>query len=280
MRKLLLLLLLSAVSLPAMARFKLDKPILSGMYLQWGYNRDKYSKSDLHFRNGSKYDFIVHDAVAHDQPDFSGFRTNPIDITIPQNVYRIGFYLNKARTHSIELNFDHAKYVVTDYQRVRISGHIGQDYFDKPDTVLNPWFVHLEHTNGANFYLINYVGHYELLHNKKKDYRRASVLWKAGAGVVVPKSDIILMGKRVDNKYHIAGYILGLETGARFYPLRNFYLEATAKCGFANYLNTLAVEDGGKISHKFYFAQVIGCFGYDINLGKGRHRRVKTVNIP
>jgi hypothetical protein len=268
-------LLFVCICLFAQAQFKIPKPVFSGIYLQWGYNRDAYSRSDIHFQNGSQYDFIIHKAAAHDQPDFSGFRTNPLDITIPQNVYRIGVYLNKKHTHSIELNFDHAKYVVTDYQKVRISGSIGNETFDRADTTLYPWFVHMEHTNGANFYLINYVGHHELLRNKKKDYRRASLLWKAGAGIVVPKSDIYLRGKRVDNRYHVAGYMFGVEAGLRFYPFRNFFFEATGKGGFANYLNTLAVDDGGRISHHFWFGEVIGSFGYDINFRK-RHKSLRT----
>ncbi|MBS1774077.1 MAG: hypothetical protein JST82_14555 [Bacteroidetes bacterium] len=280
MRKLFLLLVIVTSVTNAYARFHIPKPMLTGVYLQWGYNRDIYSKSDLHFKNGSQYDFTIHKAKAHDQPDFSGFWTNPIDITIPQNVYRIGFYLNKKRTHSIEINFDHAKYVVADSQKVRVSGRIGNETFDRSDTTLYPWFVHLEHTNGANFYFINYVGHYELLRNTKKNYRRASAVWKAGAGIVVPKSDIILMGRHLDNKYHVAGYVAALEGGLRIYPFKNFFFEATGKGGFANYLNALTVGDGGRINHHFWFGEVIGTFGFDINLNKKRLQRQEHKTAP
>jgi len=63
-----------------------------------GYNRDWYTHSNLHFSKGSDYDFTIHKAKAKDQPDFSAFRDAPLDITIPQNSYRIGAYLNKAHT--------------------------------------------------------------------------------------------------------------------------------------------------------------------------------------
>jgi hypothetical protein len=254
----------------------LDKPVFSGMYFQWGYNRDWYSKSDLHFKNGNKYDFTIYDAKAKDKPDFSGFWSNPIDITIPQNSYRIGVYLNKKHTHAIEINYDHAKYVVTDNQYLRIKGQLNGEAIDKVDTI-RPYFMHLEHTNGANFYHINYVGQHALLTHKKKGYTRASVIWKAGAGIVVPKSDIILQGKRLDNKFHVAGYILGLEGGLRYYPFRNFFLEATVKGGHANYMNVLTVGDGGKISHKFNYAEVIGLIGYDINFQKRKKKDKETV---
>lgn len=239
------------------------KPVLDGVYLQWGYNRDWYTKSDIHFSNGSKYDFTIHDAVAHDKPDFTAFRTNPIDITIPQNSYRIGFYLNKEHTHAIELNYDHAKYVVDDDQTLYISGQINGRVMDK-DTLISRPFVHFEHTNGANFYHINYVGQHWLSTNKRKKYHNTSVIYKLGAGVVVPRSFVILMGKSLDNQFHVAGYIVSAEAGVRYYPFRNFFLEANVKNGFANYLNALGAETGSNINHHFFYAEVIGLIGYDI----------------
>jgi hypothetical protein len=271
MRPILLAILLCQSQLASAQLFK--KPVFSGMYFQWGYNRDKYSKSDLHFKNGTKYDFTVYEAKALDQPNFEAFSKYPLDITIPQNVYRIGFYLNREHTRAIEINFDHAKYVVKDYQNLRIKGNINGEVFDK-DTVINPAFIHFEHTNGANFYHINYVSIHELLRNKKNTRTMASVIWKAGAGIVVPKSDITLFGKELDNKYHVAGYILGAEAGFRFYPLKKWFLEATCKGGFANYLNVLTVGDNGRAHHSFYYGEVIGTFGYEISF-KGKKKNIE-----
>lgn len=240
-------------------------PELTGIYLQWGYNRDVYSKSTIHFTNGDQYDFKVHDAKAHDQPNFEAFRKTPLDITIPQNSFRIGFYLNKKHTHAIEINFDHAKYVVDSKQTLHVSGTLpGGREIDK-DTLIHPWFMSFEHTNGANFYHINYVGQHELWHSKKKMH--ASVVWKAGMGIVVPRSDVILFEKQTDNQYHVAGYVMGLEGGLRFYPLKNLFLEATVKGGYANYLDVLTVQ-GGRASHSFRYGEVIGLVGYDINFKK------------
>lgn len=273
MRRLAVLALAVLASLGSNAQIINTKPVLTGMYLQWGYNRDVFSRSTLHFMNGSTYDFKVHRVKAKDKPDFSGFWTNPLDITIPQNSFRIGFFLNKKKTHSIELNYDHTKYVVTDGQPYTITGQIHGQEINWRDTMLSPGFLHVEHTNGANFWMINYVGHHEVLRNKKKDFRRASLLYKAGAGLVVPRSDIYFMGKRLDNEFHVAGYVLGLEGGARFYPVRNFFLEINVKGGFANYLNVLTVGDGGRIRHNFWYGEVIGLLGYDINFDKSAKRK-------
>jgi len=239
------------------------------MYLQWGYNRDIYSRSDLHFNNGDAYNFTIYDARAQDKPDFEGFWETPLDITIPQNSYRIGFYLNKEQTHAIEINFDHTKYVVDDYQTLRVTGHIAGERIDK-DTLVDPYFMHLEHTNGANFYHLNYVGQRELWRNKKR--KLMSTVYKLGAGVVVPRSDVTIMGTRLDNKFHVAGYVLGAELGLRYYMGRHFFAEGTVKGGFANYLDVLTVE-GGKMHHHFYYGEALLLIGYDMNFGKNKAKK-------
>ncbi len=249
---------------------QIPKPRLSGFYVQWGYNRDWYTRSNLHFSKGSDYDFTIHKAKAKDQPDFSAFRDAPLDITIPQNSYRIGAYLNKEHTWAIEINFDHAKYVVGEPQNLRVTGQIYGQPIDQ-DSVITSKFVHLEHTDGANFYHINYVRQNIVLRTRKSKRQLASVLGKVGAGLVVPRSEVQLFGKKLNNKYHVAGYIISAEVGTRIYPLKNFFLEANVKAGFANYMNALSVE-GGKISHKFGYLEVIGLIGYDINLPMGKKK--------
>jgi hypothetical protein len=243
----------------------------SGIYGQWGYNRDWYSKSTLHFTNGDKYDFTVHDAVAHDKPDFENFWKNPYDITIPQNSIRVGVYLNKKHTKAIEINFDHSKYVVDD-QVAHITGKIEDGWEVNTDMKIEYPFLHVEHTNGANFLLLNYVSQHHLLKHKKK---QLNAIWKLGGGIVIPRSDVTIMGRELDNKYHVAGYIGGAEAGFRFYPTRKFFLEFTGKAGYANYMNALTV-DNGKLSHSFYFAELIGLVGYDINLPK----KAKSITEP
>jgi hypothetical protein len=261
-------------SLDARAQL-LPKAHFSGMYLQWGYNRDIFSNSDLHFKNGNNYDFTIHQAHAEDKPDFPAIWEAPLDVTIPQYSFRVGLYLNRTNTWAIELNFDHAKYVVYDDQTLRISGQINGERIDE-DTAISRQFVHFEHTDGANLYHINYVHQHFLLEGKK--FARASYLLKAGAGVVIPRSDVTIMDKRLNNEFHVAGYVISAEAGLRFYPLRNFFLELNGKGGFANYLNVLTVE-GGKAKHHFWYGEIIGLAGYDLNLGHHRTRPTNTDRV-
>src|ERR1700748_2570486 len=70
------------------------------VYCSWGYNREMYTKSTIHFTNkgnpakyaqtGEKvytpYDFTLYNAKAHDAPDFNhiaGSVSDVINLTIP-----------------------------------------------------------------------------------------------------------------------------------------------------------------------------------------------------
>jgi hypothetical protein len=92
------------------------------------------------------------DAKAKDLPGFKNILKT--DLSIPQYVYRIGYYFKKKSQFGIEINFDHAKYIVYDNQTLRVTGQIRGRTIDK-DTLVDNNFVHLEHTNGANFLMAN-----------------------------------------------------------------------------------------------------------------------------
>ena len=234
------------------------------MYLQWGYNTEWYTNSTIHFKgsvNGVPHDFIIYHARAHDQNDFSAVYKEPVQVSVPQYNYRIGFYLNTKHTRAIEINYDHTKYVAYDNQFRHIKGYFGNNSIDK-DTSFAASDLHFEHTNGANFYQVNYVRQYSLKTKKHRNF--ISALWKGGAGILIPKTDVTLFGKRRDNRFHIAGYCVGAEGGGRIYPFnRHIFFEGTAKAGYANYLNALTV-DGGKAKHNFGYFELIGLVGYDI----------------
>lgn len=262
MKKIFVLVFLSFIAITVFSQKK--SKLLSGMYIQWGYNTEWYTKSNIHFNtvvDGVDHNFTIYKARAHDKPDMDAIIKKPIEFSIPQYNYRIGFYLNKKHTKAIEINYDHTKYVVYDNQKLRAKGNIGGNYFDK-DTSFTKNELHFEHTNGANFYQINYVQQYELKRNTKRPVFTA--LWKAGAGILIPKTDITLSNKRVDNRFIIAGYCFGAEAGARWYISKKLFFEGTAKAGFANYTNSLGVGNG-KVNHSFGYFELIGTIGYDIN---------------
>jgi hypothetical protein len=234
---------------------------IDGMYFQWGYNTEWYTKSNIKFNtivNGVPHNFTLYNVKAKDKPDFDGIYKNTIEISIPQYNYRIGFYINKQKTKALEINFDHTKYVIENNQNLRMKGIIGSKTFDV-DTSFNKEDLHLEHTDGANFLQVNYVQQKVL--RKKNNRPQFTFVWKAGAGIVIPRTDATVGGKRIDNWFHVAGYCLGVEAGSRWYFARNWFLETTAKTGYARYTNALAI-DGGKISHGFGYVELIATAGY------------------
>lgn len=241
--------------------------LFKGMYIQWGYNTEWYTKSDIHFTLANGDNFTLVNAKALDKPDLEAIYKVPTQISIPQYNYRFGFYLNEKHTRAIELNFDHIKYVVTDGQKVRVKGIIDGKPVDA-DSVLNPaTFLHFEHTDGGNLLHINYVQQNVLMMNKAKSRPLFTFIWKAGAGINIPRTDFTYRGDRFNNNFHIAGFNISAEAGARYYLSKHWFLETTIKSGYVNYLSALVdteKDKGNRAHHYFGYFEMIALFGYDI----------------
>jgi len=265
MKKISVLLLLTAGFLYSFSQ-KTER-LFKGMYLQWGYNTESYTKSNIHFKMANGNNFTLHNAVGHDKGDFDAIYKEPSQISIPQYNYRIGFYLKQSHSKAIELNFDHAKYVVTDGQKVRVTGIIDGKPVDA-DSILNPdSFLHFEHTDGANWLHINYVQQNTLLYTASKSRPLLTLVWKAGAGINIPRTDFTWRGDRLNNDFHVAGYNISAEAGLRLFIFRNFFFECTAKTGFVKYINALANSvalKGNRATHSFGYLEAIATLGYDI----------------
>lgn len=243
-------------------------------YVGWGYNRDWYGKSDIRLQNNNPqlingksytYDFTIFDATAKDRPDFDNI-VDLASLTVPQFSCRIGYFLNNKRDFGFELNYDHSKYVVNDYQEVRLKGQINGEYFDK-DTILNPkTLLHFEHTDGANFMMFNFIKRWKLIETKNKKNNIGLIL-KPGFGFVYPRTDVTIFGNRINNDWKVAGIIGGVEGGIRGEFLKNGFIEFTGKAAYANYINAIIQGKGyGKASHKFWAFEAILIIGYQFKL--------------
>jgi len=240
----------------------------SQWYVSWGYTKAAYTRSDIHMKNlsgsandhsgtNNYYDFTLIKATAHDRPDMNKL-TDLSNLSIPQFVCRAGYYFNEK--WALELNYDHTKYVIDDYQKVHIYGQIDGTWMDK-DTLLDPVnFFHFEHTDGANFLMLNAVRKWKLYEPTTK-FQMAWVL-KPGAGIVIPRTDVTLFGEHLNNDWKVAGYIIGVETGLRLEFLKYGMFELVTKGSYANYVNAFVLGKGnGKASHHFYAAQVTATLG-------------------
>lgn len=230
------------------------------LYFNWGYNFDRFTKSDIHFNNtsGDNYDFTLYKVKAIDRDGMKDIFHE--DITIPQYSYRIGYYFNNKRNLGIEFSYDHVKYVALQYQVVHVQGNIRGEYVDK-DTVLTSGFVKFEHTNGANYFMLSPVKRSTIFVSPNRKHWFSAVV-KPGIGVVFPRSDVSVFGKRINYKYHLAGYVAGLDVGFR-YDYRHFSFEVSMKGAFANYL-VVHLPDGGNAHHHFGSLEYIAMLGWQI----------------
>ncbi|HQV00560.1 MAG: hypothetical protein JNK61_12440 [Bacteroidia bacterium] len=242
------------------ANFKVKK---HSVYFAWGYNKDWFGKSTIHFKSSSQsnfeYDFKWVKVSGKDYPGFNKIFSN--NISIPQYVYRVG-YINTKKGWGIEYAFDHAKYIINHDKSIHMQGTVKGEYvddyfmFDK-DT------MHLEHTNGANFAMINVLREKSLYQSRSNKFDITYTL-KAGAGIVVPKTDVTLFGERLDNRFHVAGYIVGAEAGCSFLFYKSLYLMPSFKTAWANYTNVLTTDDA-RAKHHFMAYQLMLTMGYRYN---------------
>jgi len=231
--------------------------------MEWGWNKDWYSKSTITFHGpdnpGLPYDFTVYDVEATDEFRGEKVISEPF---VPQYSYRIGYIFNAAKGLGIEFNFDHSKYVVKKGQTAHAEGTINEKTFNS-DTVLNEPFLLFEHTNGANFTMLNFVKEKTIHTTANKKFSFVHTM-KIGAGVVIPKTYILIDRQVLDNDFHVAGMVAGVETGIKAFYKNHFFLNLAGKACYADYSNALGLGNG-KVSHHFFAYEALFTFGYQFS---------------
>jgi hypothetical protein len=214
-------------------------------YFGFGSHRAFYSPSTVRFvsQAGPSFDFTLEHLKARDD---GGVKFH----TSPQYSYNIGYYSYKRR-FGIEYQFDHVKYTMVQGQVARMRGHIGEVEFNT-DTIVHAGLVKLEHTDGANYAMLNFVKWKNILASKDME-RSLDFFIKAGAGLVIPKTNSTILGKHYDDQYAISGYVAGVEPGLRYNFLKNFFVSASFKGAFANYRKFRIAEGYG--SQSWFSAQ-------------------------
>lgn len=232
------------------------------IYLTWGYHRDSYSRSTIHFKDNTTddYNFTLHQAKAKDKVDTNDFFHTPL--TVPQYVFNIGFLFNDKHNLGIEFSWDHLKYVMIDNQVMRLTGNIRGQSFDR-DTLVTPDFVKFEHTNGNNYAMISIVKRMDVVSGNRNHALHA--LFKGGIGGLVPKTDSYIMGGHNDGPFRLSGFVVGVSANMRYTIFRYLFLEAGIKGAFADYTNAKLVNDG-RVKHHFFSVQYIGAAGINIPL--------------
>ena len=208
------------------------------MFFYWGYNRSFYSKTNLHFA-GPNYDFTLYDIKGSDRPaKFGWVYLKPTTFSIPQNNYRLGYYLTNEL--AVSLGVDHMKYVVEQNQQTTISGVISQQasseyagsYLNEPIQLTEDLLM-FEHTNGFNLVSLEFE---YLQHLASISKNKITFLWSFGIGGIwmVTKTDVKVLGDGLDNKFHISGYTLAGKTGPRIEYKNRYFLLGEIKGGYAS----------------------------------------------
>ncbi|MEO5569649.1 MAG: hypothetical protein ABIT08_11570 [Bacteroidia bacterium] len=223
-------------------------------YFSFGYNLDWFTRSDIHFKDTQtdNYDFTLYSVKGVDRPAIKYILEQ--DITLPQYSYRIGYFFNNKKDIGIEINYDHVKYIMVQNQTVHIKGQIHDSYLDQ-DTLLVESFIRYEHTNGANYFMINAVKRFNFLHSKNELHWLSATV-RAGGGLVVPRTESYLFGLHRNDVYNVAGFVTGVDVGLRYDFLKNFYLETSGKGAYANYINVYLYGQGRAHQHWFSFEYI------------------------
>lgn len=241
-------------------------------FFTWGWNQAQYANSDIHF-TGPNYDFTLRDVVATDRPTHlkPEIYFNPSTITIPQTNFRLGYFLSDK--WSVILGYDHMKYVVTQFQTVDIDGEISignpelDGSYDGDPIELDYDFLKYEHTDGLNYIFLGANYNHTLLslpeHGISTGNMSLDGFAGADAGIVLPKTNAILMGMEQSDRFHLAGIGTGLNVGLTYSFFKYFFIGAQFKAGYIymyDVKTTLHQED--KATQNIWFIQENFCLGF------------------
>lgn len=236
----------------------------------WGWNRAAYTDSDIHFK-GDGYDFILHNVHAKDrQTQFKAETYFGINtITIPQTNMRFGYFLTDNL--SITVGVDHMKYVMQNYQTVAFEGRIDDktyaSFVKEGDITLTPAFLTFEHTDGLNYISTEAEYHTGIW---KKNFFQINAFGGVGFGVMMPKSNVKLMGYPRNDEFHVAGAATNVKVGVEFMIGKYFFLRYEGKTGYINMpdILTRGNDTDDRASQDFMFAATDGMFGFNVPLKK------------
>jgi hypothetical protein len=239
-------------------------------YTYWGWNRDWYSDSDIHFK-GSDYDFTLNDVQAKDRQSPVDVTTyaNPTTLTIPQTNFRLGFYLNNH--WDVSFGVEHMKYVMVQDQFVTINGVINGmesdfngEYIDKP-IQLTTDFLKFEHTDGLNYINFELRRSDVMLefckHNPERFF--VSVTEGLGAGALLPRTNTTLLGNARYDEFHLSGFGFNAVIGLNVTLWEHFFVQGEAVAGYINMPDIRTTQSKSDMaSQHFTFFESKFVFGF------------------
>jgi hypothetical protein len=285
----------SKIDQPKDAEPKIEKSVYdrAGTWnIQWGYNRDYYTQSDINFR-GPGYNYTLKSIVAKDKPERlnASVYLDPTKFDIPQYNLRFTYFL---KDH-LFLTFgqDHMKYVMSRGQTVNYSGYIDPNVltFNQmalskeaffltylfPDHVkqmagyhggeqtiaLTPDVLKFEHTDGLNLLFLD-IGWSHPLWTAEDGSSGISLVGSIGGGPVICRSDVRVMGKGKNNNFHLSGYGVSGYVATRYDITRKFFLELGGKGGYIDLTDIFTSGGSNRASQNFGFLELVVMGGISI----------------
>lgn len=240
------------------------------VFASWGWNRAMYTNSDIHFK-GATYDFTLQNVAATDRQTqfkadtYFGLTT----MTIPQTNMRFGYFLSDHLAFTVGV--DHMKYVMVQFQKVKFEGSIDDPTYanmvQDGNIVLTPNFLTFEHTDGLNYLNAELEYHTGIYHTK---HIQLNAFGAAGAGALMPKSNVKLMGYPRNDQFHLAGIGTDVKVGFELLFWKHFFLRYEGKLGYINMpsIVTRMASIDDRASQQFCFAAMDGMFGFNFKLNK------------
>jgi hypothetical protein len=274
------LLLLLAAALPSHAQWFPEMQRAGNFFGGWGWNRSAYTESDIHFR-GDDYDFTLLNVQAKDRQTqfeaktYFGLKT----LTIPQTNMKFGYFINDHI--AITLGVDHMKYVMVQNQSVAFEGTIDDATYmnmvENNTVKLTPQFLTFEHTDGLN-YLLTEIEFYQGIY--AGSFMDISAYGAFGAGALMPRSDVKLMGYPRNDAYHFAGFGTNVKCGAEVLLSNHFYVRGEAKCGYINMpgIVTRSESISDRASQQFGFAAIDFMIGFNITPRKKQVNSLENIS--
>jgi hypothetical protein len=234
------------------------QPAASGreLFVSWGYNGDRYAKSDIRIRQSSLgNDFTLAGVQARDSKGWTDLFNH--SLTVPQYNVRFGMFFNEQ--WGAELALDHIKWIVRQDQQVRMTGTLNGEPVDAQVT-LTPDVLRYQLNNGANPIFINAIRRIRLLREPGRT-GHVALLLKGGGGFAVPHTENTVFGQPNDKGFQpFRGWNLDAVAAVRIDVFGPIYFEAEEKLLYARYFGVKV--DRGDARHSVKANALTFSFGW------------------
>ena len=238
-------------------------------FISWGGNRESYSKSDIHFK-GNDYNFTLHDVKAQDKP--KGWHIdyiNPARMTIPQTNLNIGYFISDH--YSISVGVDHMKYVMGQNQVVNYKGNYPNpgtygELLPNNQILLTEDFLTFEHTDGLNYVFTEFArvdDISKLFQISDTDKIQINISEGLGAGILFPKTNTQLLGRKRHDDFHVSGYGVSAKVGLNVTFFKHFFIKGELKAGYIDMPNIRTTQSSSDSAsqHFTFFQRIIAVGG-------------------